>query len=55
MEEQQPLPCADKLVFETQQEAIGSATAIKYQRGTKLKPYKCIHCRLWHLASNYEN
>ena len=45
------LPCADKLAFDTSTQAMGSAVAIKWQRGTKLKTYKCKYCQLWHLAS----
>ena len=48
------LPCADKLVFETRQEALGASVTAKWQYGTKLKPYKCQYCDLWHLASHYE-
>lgn len=47
----EPLPCADKLVFDTKTQASGSAVAIGHQRGVRLKPYKCLHCELWHLAS----
>lgn len=45
------LPCADKLVFETKLQAQASAVTIKWQRGTKLKAYRCHHCSLWHLSS----
>lgn len=48
------LPCSDKLAFDTKQEATGSAVAVRYQRGTKLRPYKCKYCGLWHLTSDYE-
>ena len=49
------LPCADKLVFNTRQEAEKGATVTKWHYGTKLKAYHCRHCNLWHLASDYEN
>lgn len=50
-DEPKPLACADKLAFDSRAQAVGSAVAIKHQRGAKLKPYKCAHCSLWHLAS----
>lgn len=50
-DEELALPCAGKLVFDSRKQAIGSAVAIRHQRGTKLKPYKCSHCGLWHLSS----
>lgn len=48
------LPCEGKLVFDTRKQAQDTATAVAYQRGAKLKPYKCGHCALWHLASDYQ-
>jgi len=45
------LPCADKLAFDTQQEAAASAVVAEYRHGTKLKTYRCRYCDLWHLAS----
>jgi hypothetical protein len=48
------LPCADKLTFDTKAQATATATAVAYQRGSKLKPYICQHCKLWHLASDYK-
>ena len=47
------LPCEDKLAFDTKTAAQATATTAAYQRGAKVKPYKCTHCQLWHLASNY--
>jgi hypothetical protein len=52
MDEVAPLPCAAKLVFDTQQQAKTAATVAEYQRGLKLRPYRCRHCGLWHLSSN---
>jgi hypothetical protein len=46
------LPCAGKMVFDTEKEAKSTALTLEYQRGTKLKTYKCRHCGLWHLSSN---
>ncbi len=51
MTEEAELPCAGKLVFETNEAAKKEAVAIEYRRGTKLKVYKCRHCGLWHLSS----
>lgn len=45
------LPCAEKLAFDTQKQAQAAATVAEYQHGTQLKPYHCQHCQLWHLAS----
>ncbi|MBC7707641.1 hypothetical protein H7Y63_00240 [Polaromonas sp.] len=50
-DEPQPLPCADKLAFDTQTQASVSANVVMYQHGTSVQPYKCHHCGLWHLAS----
>lgn len=49
----QPLPCADKLVFDTQKEAVAAATVALHQHGTRLKAYRCRYCHLWHLSSDY--
>lgn len=46
------LACADKITYDTKTQAEGAAAAIEWQRGTKLKPYKCHHCQLWHLSSS---
>jgi hypothetical protein len=45
------LPCADKLVFDTKQQADVAANVAQYQRGLSLKAYKCRYCGLWHLSS----
>jgi hypothetical protein len=45
------LPCSEKLSFDTKVAAEGAATYANFQHGTKLKVYKCSHCKLWHLAS----
>ncbi|HSD56315.1 MAG TPA: hypothetical protein VLA92_04130 [Candidatus Saccharimonadales bacterium] len=49
---EQALPCSDKLAFDTRQQAEASATVALHQHGTKLYPYLCGHCALWHLSSN---
>ncbi len=49
--ESKVLPCDGKLIFETKEEAEGSAVAIDWERGIKLKAYLCRHCNLWHLSS----
>lgn len=48
-----PLPCAEKLAFDTKDAAQASAVVVRYQHDTKVKPYKCRYCQLWHLASDY--
>ena len=55
MDESNLLPCSEKLCFDTQKQAATAATVAQHQHGTKLKVYKCKHCNLWHLASNYED
>lgn len=52
MDEPRALSCADKLAFDSQKEALDQARVIEWQRGNKLKAYKCRHCQLWHLSSN---
>jgi hypothetical protein len=47
------LPCAEKLAFDTKKQAEAAATVADYQRDVKLAPYKCQHCGLWHLKSVY--
>jgi len=51
-EEEAPLPCAEKLAFDTQKQAQAAATVALHQHGTYLHPYVCRYCGLWHLASN---
>ncbi len=48
--------CDAKLAFDTKQQAQAVAVTSKYQRGDKpkLKVYRCQHCRLWHLATDYD-
>jgi len=50
MDEEQ-LPCAKKLGFDSEKEARAAATTLEWQKGTKLKTYQCRHCGLWHLSS----
>jgi hypothetical protein len=45
------LPCADKLIFDTQRLASATANVAQYQHGTVLRPYRCRYCQLWHLTS----
>ena len=52
METSEPgLPCADKLAFDTKEQAEATALAADWQHGASLKAYKCKHCQLWHLAT----
>ncbi len=46
------LPCIEKLVFDSKDEAEAMATTLHWQRGEVLKAYRCKHCQLWHLSSN---
>jgi hypothetical protein len=45
------LPCSQKLAFDTLRQAAAAANVAEYQHGASLKPYRCDHCGLWHLAS----
>jgi hypothetical protein len=54
MSEEAPLPCADKLVFDTQAAARATATTSEWRYGSKLKVYRCRYCHLYHLSSNSE-
>jgi len=45
------LPCADKMAFNTKTDAEATAVVADWQHGTKLRPYLCRHCNLWHLSS----
>lgn len=50
--EENRLPCADKLAFDTQKEAAATANVAAYRYGNQLKTYRCRYCDLWHLSSN---
>jgi hypothetical protein len=45
------LPCSEKLVFDTSIQATATATVVAYRYGSKVYPYRCPHCDLWHLSS----
>jgi hypothetical protein len=47
----QLLPCGDKLVFDTKEQAQATAVVAEHTYGTKLYPYICRYCGLWHLSS----
>jgi len=51
---EEPLPCADKLAFDTVEAAKATATVSEYRYGSDLKVYKCRYCHLYHLSSNHE-
>jgi hypothetical protein len=53
MTEEDVLPCADKLAFDTVQAARATATVSEHRYGSKLKVYKCRHCGLYHLSSSF--
>jgi hypothetical protein len=50
--DENPLPCADKLAFDTPKQAQAAAVVAEYQHGAQLKMYRCKYCGLWHLSSN---
>lgn len=43
--------CDQKMVFDSRSEAEATAVVAEHTYGTKLKAYKCRHCKLWHLSS----
>jgi hypothetical protein len=45
------LPCAEKITYDSKSKAEGAAAAADWQHGASLRPYKCQHCKLWHLSS----
>jgi hypothetical protein len=47
------LPCADKLALDSKKQAEAAATVAFHQHGTKLTPYICQYCGLWHLKTTY--
>lgn len=53
MEPDAPLPCADKLVFDSKAEAEATAVVSQWHYGSRPKAYQCPHCNLWHLASDF--
>lgn len=50
-EEDAPLPCAEKLAFNTKKDADATANVAHYRYGNKLYSYQCRYCGLWHLSS----
>jgi hypothetical protein len=53
MEESEELPCVEKLAFDSKKQAQTAATVADYQHDTKVAPYMCQYCGLWHLKSVY--
>jgi len=47
--------CDSKMVFDSKAEAENAVRVAEYQRGSKLKAYKCAKCQLWHLSSDYDS
>lgn len=50
MENPEP-PCADKLAYDSKEQALAAAATLEWQRGSSLRPYRCRYCGLWHLTS----
>lgn len=42
---------AHKATYSSRREAAAAAAVAKQRYGTKLRPYRCKSCDLWHLAS----
>lgn len=53
--EELTLPCVDKLAFDSLKEAQAAATVSEWRYGSRLKVYKCRHCQLYHLATNFDD
>jgi hypothetical protein len=53
MNEAEPLPCADKLAFDSPEAAQATGTVSEWRYGSKLKTYRCKYCRLYHLSTAY--
>ena len=51
MDDENVLPCAEKIAFDTQKDAQTAATLASYRYGSSLTPYICRYCGLWHVAS----
>ncbi|MDX1765912.1 MAG: hypothetical protein R3313_03080 [Candidatus Saccharimonadales bacterium] len=46
------VPCPDKLLFKSEEEAIAARAAAKHKHGNQdLAVYKCEKCDFWHLAT----
>lgn len=50
-DEENKLPCYEKVSFDTKNEAAAAGLAADWQHGATLRPYKCVHCNLWHLTT----
>jgi len=50
-DEEAPLPCAEKLAFDTKKDADATANVAHYRYGSHVHSYKCRYCGLWHLSS----
>jgi hypothetical protein len=53
MNQKENKDCQEKLAFGSKKQAEASAVVVGYQHGTKVKPYLCKECGLWHLASDF--
>lgn len=53
MNDENVLPCSDKIAFGTRKEAEVAVVVAAHQHGSQLKAYRCKYCGLWHLSSYY--
>jgi hypothetical protein len=51
-EDEKPLPCSEKLAFDTKLQAEAAANVAQYRYGSAMYPYVCHYCGLWHLSSS---
>jgi hypothetical protein len=50
-DDQDQLPCSDKLSFDSKLQADATANIVSYRYGSSVYPYVCNDCGLWHLSS----
>lgn len=55
VEETEILPCAEKMVFDTSEQAEAVGRAAEWQYGGALKSYRCRYCGLWHLSTSIKD
>jgi rubrerythrin len=51
-DDEQLLPCHEKIAFPTQEQARAAAAIDAYRHGSQLKVYICRYCGFWHLSSH---
>jgi|JI10StandDraft_1071094.scaffolds.fasta_scaffold15227_10 hypothetical protein len=52
MQENDTLPCAEKIAFDTRKAALATAATSEYWYGSRPHAYHCRYCKLWHLSTS---